>query len=124
MNSDPLVIAGRTFRSRLIVGTGKYPSHVVMADAHRASAADMVTVAVRRVNLSVALPGAGPSTGLGAGHAEVDAADRDGNHVGRRCSVRIGHDDVRGVLAGADDEPGPEGTAGDDERRVCHDASI
>jgi thiazole synthase len=51
MTSDPLVIAGRTFRSRLIVGTGKYPSHPVMADAHRAAGADMVTVAVRRVNL-------------------------------------------------------------------------
>ena len=52
MHSDPLVIADRTFRSRLIVGTGKYPSHIVMADAHRASGAEMVTVAVRRVNLS------------------------------------------------------------------------
>jgi len=52
MNSDPLVIAGRSFRSRLVVGTGKYPSHPVMADAHVASGADMVTVAVRRVNLS------------------------------------------------------------------------
>jgi thiazole synthase len=52
MHSDPLVIAGRTFKSRLIVGTGKYPSHPVMADAHRASGADMVTVAVRRVNLT------------------------------------------------------------------------
>ena len=52
MTSDPLVIAGRTFSSRLIVGTGKYPSHTVMADAHRASGADMVTVAVRRVNLT------------------------------------------------------------------------
>ena len=52
MRTDPLVIAGRTFASRLIVGTGKYPSHTVMADAHRASGADMVTVAVRRVNLS------------------------------------------------------------------------
>ena len=51
MTSDPLVIAGRTFNSRLIVGTGKYPSHPVMADAHRAAGADMVTVAVRRVNL-------------------------------------------------------------------------
>ena len=50
--SDPLVIAGRSFRSRLIVGTGKYPSHAVMADAHRASGTDMVTVAVRRVNIS------------------------------------------------------------------------
>jgi thiazole synthase len=52
MQSDPLVIADRTFRSRLIVGTGKYPSHAVMADAHLASGADMVTVAVRRVNLT------------------------------------------------------------------------
>jgi thiazole synthase len=52
MKSDPLVIAGRTFGSRLVVGTGKYPSHAVMADAHVASGADMVTVAVRRVNLS------------------------------------------------------------------------
>ncbi|MEO5895109.1 MAG: thiazole synthase [Vicinamibacterales bacterium] len=50
--TDTLVIAGKTFRSRLIVGTGKYPSHAVMADAHRAAGADMVTVAVRRVNLN------------------------------------------------------------------------
>ena len=50
--SDPLVIAGRTFRSRLIVGTGKYPSHQIMAEAHAASGAEMVTVAVRRVNLT------------------------------------------------------------------------
>jgi thiazole synthase len=48
----PFVIAGRTFRSRLIVGTGKYPSHQVMRDCHVASEADMVTVAVRRVNIS------------------------------------------------------------------------
>jgi thiazole synthase len=46
------VIAGRTFTSRLIVGTGKYPSHQVMRDCHLASGADMVTVAVRRVNIS------------------------------------------------------------------------
>ena len=52
MTSDPLIIAGRTFRSRLVVGTGKYPSNAVMADAHRASGADMITVAVRRVNLT------------------------------------------------------------------------
>jgi thiazole synthase len=48
----PFVVAGRTFRSRLIVGTGKYPSNAVMAQAHAASGADMVTVAVRRVNIS------------------------------------------------------------------------
>ena len=68
MHSDPLVIAGRTFRSRLVVGTGKYPSHAVMADAHRASGADMVTVAVRRVNLTAPSTrvGASPATSLGA----------------------------------------------------------
>src|SRR5215207_1417984 len=52
MNDTPFVIAGRTFTSRLIVGTGKYPSHAVMAQAHDASGADMVTVAVRRVNIA------------------------------------------------------------------------
>ena len=52
MQDTPFVVAGRTFRSRLIVGTGKYPSFPVMAQAHEASGADMVTVAVRRVNLS------------------------------------------------------------------------
>jgi len=46
------VIAGRTFRSRLIVGTGKYPSHAIMQAAHEASGADMVTVAVRRVDIT------------------------------------------------------------------------
>src|SRR5918996_4220785 len=52
MTDTPLVIAGRTFTSRLIVGTGKYSSHAVMAQAHAASGADMVTVAIRRVNLT------------------------------------------------------------------------
>jgi thiazole synthase len=50
--SDQLVIAGRAFASRLIVGTGKYRSFAEMARAHVASGADMVTVAVRRVNLT------------------------------------------------------------------------
>src|SRR5881227_1419450 len=49
---DNLVIAGRAFHSRLIVGTGKYRSFQEMARAHRASGAEMVTVAVRRVNLT------------------------------------------------------------------------
>jgi thiazole synthase len=52
MLDTPLTIAGRTFSSRLIVGTGKYSSHAVLAQAHAASGADMVTVAVRRVNIS------------------------------------------------------------------------
>lgn len=50
--SDALVIAGRRFQSRLIVGTGKYRSFPEMARCHEASGADMVTVAVRRVNLT------------------------------------------------------------------------
>ncbi len=49
---DSLTIAGRTFSSRLVVGTGKYPSHEVMQAAHLASGTEMVTVAVRRVDLS------------------------------------------------------------------------
>ena len=49
---DQLVIAGRAFRSRLIVGTGKYRSFQEMVGAHEASGAEMVTVAVRRVNLT------------------------------------------------------------------------
>ena len=50
--SHPLKIAGREFRSRLIVGTGKYRSFQEMQRCHQASGAEMVTVAVRRVNLT------------------------------------------------------------------------
>jgi len=49
--NDSLVIAGRQFRSRLIVGTGKYRSFQETAKALEASGAEMVTVAVRRVGL-------------------------------------------------------------------------
>jgi len=49
---DNLIIAGREFHSRLIVGTGKYRSFQEMARCHAASGAEMVTVAVRRVNLT------------------------------------------------------------------------
>src|SRR5438270_13706374 len=49
---DTLTIAGRQFRSRLFVGTGKYRSHQEMARCHVASGAEVVTVAVRRVNLT------------------------------------------------------------------------
>jgi len=49
---DTLTIADKTFTSRLIVGTGKYSSHAVMQRAHDASGAEMITVAVRRVNIS------------------------------------------------------------------------
>ena len=50
--NDSLVINGRAFRSRLIVGTGKYRTFQEMARAPAASGADMVTVAVRRVDLT------------------------------------------------------------------------
>jgi thiazole synthase len=49
--NDSLIIAGREFRSRLIVGTGKYKSFQETARAIEASGAEIVTVAVRRVNL-------------------------------------------------------------------------
>src|SRR5678816_866597 len=49
-----LVIAGKIFRSRLLVGTGKYPSHQVMKECHERSGTDMVTVAVRRIDLKAA----------------------------------------------------------------------
>ncbi len=48
---DPLVIAGKSFQSRLIVGTGKYKDGPQTAAALQASGAEVVTVAVRRVNL-------------------------------------------------------------------------
>src|SRR5450432_2425598 len=50
--SETLTIAGREFHSRLIVGTGKYRSFQEMQRCHEASGAEMVTVAVRRVNLT------------------------------------------------------------------------
>lgn len=52
--SDELRIAGRTFRSRLIVGTGKYDSFERMRDAVAASGCELVTVAVRRVDFDAA----------------------------------------------------------------------
>ena len=48
----PFVVAGRTFKSRLIIGTGKYKDYAMNAAALAASGAEIVTVAVRRVNLS------------------------------------------------------------------------
>jgi len=51
MDGEPLTIAGREFRSRLIVGTGKYRDNRTMVEAIEASGAEMVTVAVRRVDL-------------------------------------------------------------------------
>lgn len=51
VQDTPLTIAGRTFRSRLVLGTGKYRSNEEMVRSIEASGAEMVTVAVRRVDL-------------------------------------------------------------------------
>ena len=51
LHDTPLTIGGHTFQSRLMVGTGKYPSNEVMVRAIEASGAEIVTVAVRRVDL-------------------------------------------------------------------------
>jgi thiazole synthase len=51
-DGDPLVVAGRVFRSRLLVGTGKYRDFAETARAIEASGAEIVTVAVRRVNVA------------------------------------------------------------------------
>src|SRR5580693_1780226 len=52
LSNQPLVIAGRIFRSRLILGTGKFSSPEAMRDALAASGAELVTVALRRADLS------------------------------------------------------------------------
>jgi thiazole synthase len=51
MSNDPLIIAGRAFKSRLLVGTGKFPSPAALAGALAGSRAEIVTVALRRVDL-------------------------------------------------------------------------
>src|SRR5687768_10291374 len=50
--ADPLTIAGRQFQSRLMIGTGKFSSPEAMADALAASGTEIVTVALRRADLS------------------------------------------------------------------------
>ena len=53
MHQDkPFIIDGRTYRSRLIIGTGKYPSFDIMQKAHEVSGTEMVTVALGRVKLN------------------------------------------------------------------------
>ena len=52
LKKDKFIIAGRNFKSRLIVGTGKYKSMSECAKAVKLSGASIVTVAVRRVNIT------------------------------------------------------------------------
>src|SRR5438309_7276751 len=80
--NDLLVIAGRAFHSRLIVGTGKYRSFGEMRRAHEASGADIITVAVRRVNLTDRSKEPGSLTRAGVARVGVeesllDYIDRD-----------------------------------------------
>ena len=67
---DVLTIAGRTFRSRLFVGTGKYRSKQLMARCHVASGTEMVTLAIRRVNLTDRTK-----------ESELDFIDREKIHI-------------------------------------------
>lgn len=64
-HNDPLVLGGKEFQSRLIIGTGKYETMELMKQCHEASGADMVTVAVRRMELP------------GTGKTLLDYIDRD-----------------------------------------------
>jgi thiazole synthase len=50
--TDPLVIAGRTFTSRLVLGTSRYPNQQVLLDALTASSTEMVTVSIRRISVA------------------------------------------------------------------------
>jgi thiazole synthase len=64
-HDDPLVLGGKEFHSRLIIGTGKYQTMELMQQCHEASGADMITVAVRRMELP------------GTGKTLLDYIDRD-----------------------------------------------
>ncbi len=66
---DPLIIAGKEFKSRLILGTGKFPSPETMAAALEASGCEIVTVALRRVDLNA------------PGKDILDYIDRDKYHL-------------------------------------------
>ena len=52
MPTEPLTIAGRSFSSRLLLGTGKFPSNAAMAGALAESGTEIVTVALRRADLT------------------------------------------------------------------------
>ena len=120
MTDDPLVIAGRTFRSRLMVGTGKFPSAKALRDAIGASGSEIVTVALRRVDLDspddegilsavdrekqligieinpfeciVAL-----TVGLAAKHFEF-VSNRHPVHAEQRREFRLGHFAIRCII--------------------------
>ena len=97
MPNDILRIAGREFHSRLIVGTGKYKSFQEMVRAHEASGAEIVTVAVRRVNLNHS------GTAVAAGAVDMALARvRTTRRIARRtCVEQRGRFRGRVALLGA-----------------------
>ncbi|MEW6155210.1 MAG: thiazole synthase [Actinomycetota bacterium] len=76
-NADPLVIAGRTFGSRLFLGTGKFPSNASLRRAIDASGTEMVTVALRRVDAIPPGDDTGDETGDETGDDILGAIDHE-----------------------------------------------
>src|SRR3989338_7994592 len=65
MNNESLVIAGKSFKSRLLIGTGKFPSNAVLREVLEISEAEIVTVAMGRADIETSVP------------TVLDAVDRD-----------------------------------------------
>ncbi|MBB3808435.1 thiazole synthase [Pseudochelatococcus contaminans] len=79
---DPLVIAGRTFRSRLFLGTAGYPSQKTMLNAVKASGTEMATASIRRIDLS------------GAAETLVDVLDDRIHFLPNTAGCQTAHDAV------------------------------
>src|SRR5215831_3511397 len=77
-DAEPLRIAGRELRSRLLLGTGGFPSLELLAESIRASGSELVTVALRRVELPGAATGGAASGGAASGGADNGGADNGG----------------------------------------------
>jgi thiazole synthase len=89
-DTEPLRIAGRELHSRLLLGTGGFPSLALLADAIKASGSELVTVALRRIEVPVAgdrgtgnggTPTGGAGTGNGSRGALIDVLDAEGVEV-------------------------------------------
>jgi thiazole synthase len=82
VESDELVIAGRTFGSRLFLGTGKFPSNAALRGAIAASGTEMVTVALRRVDLTAgAVRKAPAASGSRAARSEAPQSEADSTDI-------------------------------------------
>ena len=93
---DPFVVAGRTFTSRLLVGTGKYKDFEETARAIEASGAEIVTVAVRRVNVTdpsaPMLMGSTRPSMMSVHRAPSSVYGNEASIcVGPVCTVHVGH---------------------------------